>query len=268
MPQPALSLTDSSLVDPAGAERDRLPAEARRMAAELGQGRQGVTIRLGPIMGILWAAAALIVLLSLVQDLLIFLAPEAGFSDRIYRLDVDTEASLPTWYSTSLLSLCALLLLLIGLQVNSQSRLKALPWFILTAIFAVLSLDEIATLHEGLSALLSARMDNSGLFYFAWTVPALIVCVAGLICFVPFILSFKGFDRVLLVSSAIVFLSGAIGMEMLGGAEAETGGIATLHYRMLTTLEETLEFAGVLLFLGFLLRRLRAAHARTVLKFE
>ncbi|MEQ9607108.1 MAG: hypothetical protein RLN99_05515, partial [Kiloniellaceae bacterium] len=84
MPQPALSLTDSSLADTAGAERDRLPAEARRIAAEQGQGRQGVTIRLAPIMGILWAAAAVIVLLSLAQDLLIFLAPEAGFSDRIY----------------------------------------------------------------------------------------------------------------------------------------------------------------------------------------
>lgn len=268
MSQPALSLTDTSLADPAGAEGDRLPAEARRIAAELGQGRHGVTIRLAPIMGILWAAAAVIVLLSLAQDLMIFLAPEAGFSDRIYRLDVDTEASLPTWYSTSLLSLCALLLLLIALQVNGQSRLKALPWFLLAAIFAVLSLDEIATLHEGLSALLSARMDNSGLFYFAWTVPALIVCVAGLVCFVPFILSFKGVDRLLLVGSAIVFLSGAIGMEMLGGAEAETGGVVTLHYRLLTTVEETLEYAGVLLFLGFLLRRLRAAHTRTVLKFE
>lgn len=268
MPQPALSLTDPSLAEPAGAEGDRLTSEARRIAAELGQGRHGVTVRLAPIMGVLWAAAAVIVPLTLAQDLLIFLAPEAGFSDRIYRLDVDTEASLPTWYSTSLLSLCALLLLLIALQVNSQSRLKALPWFLLAAIFAVLSLDEIATLHEGLSAFLSARMDNSGLFYFAWTVPALIVCVAGLVCFVPFILSFKGVDRVLLVGSAIVFLSGAIGMEMLGGAEAETGGVLTLRYRLLTTVEETLEFAGVLLFLGFLLRRLRTAHTRTVLKFE
>jgi hypothetical protein len=152
--------------------------------------------------------------------------------------------------------------------VAHEGRLKALPWFLLSAAFFFVSLDEAISLHEWLSAAIGAQVNNTGLFYFVWTVPALVACIVGLACFLPFILSFKGFDRALLIGSAAVFLSGAIGVEMLGGIEAEVAGIETLKYRLLSTLEETLEFAGLLIFLLFLLRRLRAAHNRTTICFE
>ena len=158
-------------------------------------------------------------------------------------------------------------LALINAGIAQGKNRSGLAWFLLSVIFLVLSLDEVAMLHEWLSAYLSARMDNSGVFYFAWTLPALVVCVAGLICFVPFILSFKGLDRVVLIASAVVFLSGAIGMEMLGGAEAQAAGIDTLHYRLFVTVEEGLEYAGVLLFLWFILRRARAEHGETTIRF-
>ena len=243
-------------------------AEARRLAAELGQPTRRFTIRLRSVMLFLWSGVALVVLLSLVQDLLIFLVPEAGFSDRIYRLDLDTEASLPTWFSSGLMLVCALVLLALALQVKRHGLFKALPWMLLSAAFFFLSVDEAISLHEWLSATLGARVNNTGLFYFVWTVPALVVCLAGLACFVPFILGFNGVDRALLIGSAVVFLAGAIGVEMLGGVEAEIAGIETMKYRLLSTLEETLEFAGLLLFLLFLLRRLRADHNRTTIYFK
>ena len=75
-----------------------------------------LTIRPSYLLGFLWLTAAIIVLLSLVQDLLIFFAPEVGFSDRIYRLDLDTEASLPTWFSAVLLLLSSVSSLFIALM--------------------------------------------------------------------------------------------------------------------------------------------------------
>ncbi|HMA13423.1 MAG TPA: hypothetical protein VKP12_01465, partial [Kiloniellaceae bacterium] len=113
-----------------------------------------------------------------------------------------------------------------------------------------------------------AQVDKGGLFYFVWTVPALIACVVGLACFLPFILGFRGIDRALLLGSAAVFLSGAIGMEMIGGSVAEVAGIDNLRYRLLSTAEESLEFAGLLLFLLFLLRRLRALNGGLTLRVE
>jgi hypothetical protein len=211
---------------------------------------------------------ALVILASFVQDLLIYLAPEVGFTDRIWRLDLDTEQSLPTWLSSGLMLVCALALLALGAQARQDGFYKALPWLLLSAAFFFVSLDESISLHEWMSAALGAQVDKGGLFYFIWTVPALIACVIGLACFLPFILSFKGLDRALLLGSAIVFLSGAIGMEMIGGSVAEVAGIDNLRYRLLSTAEETLEFAGLLLFLLFLLRRLRALRDGLTLRFE
>src|SRR3546814_9972485 len=76
----------------AAAEAAAVQAEARRVAAELAPPARHLMIRVRPVMAFLAAAVALVVFLSLVQDLLIFLAPEAGFSDRIYRLDLDTRS--------------------------------------------------------------------------------------------------------------------------------------------------------------------------------
>lgn len=249
------------------AESAAVQAEAQRLAAQYGQPARTITVPVGAMMGLLCAAVALVILLSLVQDLLIYLAPEAGFTDRIWRLDLDTEQSLPTWLSSGLMVVCALALLALGVQAKQDGFLKALPWLLLSAAFFFLSLDESISLHELMSAALGARVDKGGLFYFIWTVPALIACVLGLACFLPFILSFRGIDRALLLGSAIVFLSGAIGMEMIGGSVAEVAGIDNLRYRLLSTAEETLEFAGLLLFLLFLLRQLRS-HKRLTLRFE
>lgn len=264
-PAPSPPSLDSSGAAPA---RAALQAEARRLAAELARPRHRITIRVRHVMTVLWIAVALVVSLSLVQDVLIFLVPETGFTDRIYRLDLDTEQSLPTWFSSGLMLICALTLVAIYLRVRQQGFYKALPWLLLSGAFFLLSLDEAISLHELLSAAIGARVDNTGLFYFVWTVPALILCLIGLACFLPFILSFRSLDRVLLLGSAIVFLSGAVGVEMLGGMEAETGGIATLRYRLLSTIEETLEFSGLLLFLLFLLRRLREDHNRLTIYFK
>src|SRR3546814_4884474 len=100
----------TSVADEAAA----VESETRKLAAELAPPVRSVTIPVRGLMLLLSAAVVVAVLLSLVQDLLIFLAPEAGFTDRIYRLDLDTEASLPTWLSSCLMLVCSLALLAIG----------------------------------------------------------------------------------------------------------------------------------------------------------
>jgi hypothetical protein len=252
----------------ASTEAEAVQAEARRLAAAIATPTAPVTIPVGRVMSLLCAAVAVVVALSLVQDLLIYLAPELGFTDRIWRIDLDTEVSLPTWLSSGLMLVCALTLLVIGAQTRREGIFKALPWLLLSAAFFFVSLDESISLHELMSAVIGAQVDKGGLFYFVWTVPALIACVIGLACFLPFILGFNGLDRALLLGSAVVFLSGAIGMEMIGGSVAEVAGIDNLRYRLLATAEESLEFAGLLLFLLFLMRRLRALRDGLTLRFE
>jgi hypothetical protein len=49
--------------------------------------------------------------------------------------------------------------------------------------------------------------------------------------------------------SGALFVSGAVGMEMVGGGLAERGQQLTLLYDLITSIEEVLEMVGIAVFL-------------------
>jgi hypothetical protein len=104
-------------------------------------------------------------------------------------------------------------------------------------------------------------MEHTGLMYFAWAAPAGIFSLIGLAAFIPFIRSFPLTLSGLLVLSALIFLGGAVGFEMIGGSVAEVEGIESFRYRILTNLEEGLEMAGILVFIYVLLCHLKHSGA-------
>ena len=55
--------------------------------------------------------------------------------------------------------------------------------------------------------------------------------------------------RSLMIAAALLFLSGAVGVEMISGSVMEHAGFNGQGYRLLTSLEEGLELAGILLFI-------------------
>lgn len=187
--------------------------------------------------------------LSIGQDLLLYSTGHAGISDKIWRFDVDVEQSVYTWFSTCLLLVAGLLLFAVASEKAERNELLIPHWLALSAIFVLLSLDEMLGLHELASSLLAARIDNTGLLFFAWAGPALVLCALGALAYIPFIMSFPPMQRALLLLSGAVFVAGAIGMEMVAGAYVEEAGIMTLTYRFLTTVEEGLEGLGIILFL-------------------
>ena len=97
--------------------------------------------------------------------------------------------------------------------------------------------------------------------YFAWAAPAGIFSLIGLAAFIPFIRSFPLTLAGLLALSALIFLGGAVGFEMIGGSVAEVEGIESFRYRILTNLEECLEMAGILIFIYVLLCHLKRSRA-------
>ncbi|MDP6342100.1 MAG: hypothetical protein QF491_01110, partial [Alphaproteobacteria bacterium] len=60
------------------------------------------------------------------------------------------EANVPTWYSSVLLLACAAVLAVIGFSRPPGKGGYRRHWLALAAIFAYMSLDEAAVLHEGL----------------------------------------------------------------------------------------------------------------------
>jgi hypothetical protein len=166
--------------------------------------------------------------------------------------DLDEENNIPTWFSSFLLLNNAFVLYLVSRSENVTWKRS---WMFLAAGFLLLSLDEVAGIHETLHS--SMEMN--------WAIPGgLLVLIIG-VAFVPFLFSLPKKLALLFVLSGSIFVSGAIIFELLG----EDMDSDSLLYISMTALEEGLEMFGALLFLWVLLDymkqddKIRIAHTVT-----
>lgn len=124
---------------------------------------------------------------------------------------VDEEASIPTWWSSAVLCVLGIVTGVVGVK-RAESRRSLLAWWMLAAAFLLMSLDEVAMLHERAGYL----VDTSGSLHHArWIV--LWLPLAGLIGIPIFFLLWRSSQQLVtgLVIGAVVFLSGAVGVEMV-----------------------------------------------------
>jgi hypothetical protein len=146
--------------------------------------------------------------------------------------DLDEENNLPTWFSSFLLLNNALLLYLLAQSsIGADRNYRVL----LAAGFLVLSIDEVAGLHESLNTAIDIN----------WAIPGGILVLLVGIVFVPFLLSLQPRLAVLYLVSGLLYVSGAICVELL----SEDMDEESLAYGFATALEEGLEMFGALLFL-------------------
>jgi hypothetical protein len=187
-------------------------------------------------------------------------AQYGGLQEIAWRFDLDHENNIPTWFSSSMMLCCGGLLFLIALASRRARRPFVLHWVLLAVIFVYLSIDESAYLHEILIEPLRRRLGAGGLLYFTWVVPGFAaVAVLGAV-FVRFLLHLDRRSLVLFVAAGAMFVGGALGMELIGGALAESNGLDSLPYTAAMTCEEVLELLGMGLFLYALLDYLRRHH--------
>ena len=81
-------------------------------------------------------------------------------------------------------------------------------------------------------------------------VVAVPLVVALVVVLVPFLRALPGRTVVGILLSGTVFMSGAVGLELLGGLVASSGGSGTLRLHAVVTVEELLEMVGTVLFLA------------------
>lgn len=175
--------------------------------------------------------------------------------------DVNGEANIPSMYS-------ALALLFAGLLLAAIARAEALAggknpraWAILAVIFVCLSVDEFSEIHEMAHHAMHYFANPTGFFYFAWVIPAMLfVAVLGLV-YARFILQLPARIRLLAIVSAVVFVTGAIGFEMIGARISELQDENSVAYDLGVAVEEFLEMSGVAIWIYALLLYL-SNHAR------
>ena len=159
--------------------------------------------------------------------------------------DLDEENNLPTWFSSFLLLNNALVLYL-----SAQSSIGADRNYrvLLAAGFLVLSIDEVAGLHESLNTAIDIN----------WAIPAGILVILVGLAFVPFLLSLQRRLAILFVLSGLLYVSGAICVELL----SEDMDEKSLAYGFATALEEGLEMLGALMFLAVNLAEMKRRQVR------
>lgn len=205
------------------------------------------TVSIHGILKTLWITVGVLVSIHVILNVIHYEVTELPWYLRQI-FDVDEEDSFPTWYSAS-----ALLLTSVALWVNARAHRQAASrqrthWYGLALGFLVLSIDEIAGMHETLNSI----MDGS------WAVPGAVVAalVGGIY------LSFLGeIDRRTAIQFVIgggVFIGGAVGVELYTEPYLENDELSTLAYNLWTGVEEFMEMAGVLIFLRALLKSMKA----------
>lgn len=209
--------------------------------------------------------------------------------------DMDLEANLPTFFNALLFFLCAGLAVLKA--AGREGRLRR-GWFILAGVFAFLGVDEGTQIHEKFM-LVTLRLMNHGSLsgqrfgwlYYAWVIPYVAAfTLLGVVLLRWFIALAPPLRRGLILCG-LLYLFGAVFLEMYSGNVAESLSPATadpevmaclpceaygsstchdyadLSYVSIYTLEEVCEMLALILCADLILRSLEKRHTSVLLRF-
>ena len=215
---------------------------------------------------------AMFALLLLAHAVGLYLTFALNFGDpfglvRLFNLAL--ERNVPTLFECCLFFLATTLFLLLA-RLPARDPAERRLWLVLAATFVYLAADEALAIHERLIGPVRTHLHTGGLLFFAWIVPYLVAVLALAMWAAPKFWRLGNRFRILFGLSAVVFLSGAVGMEMLGGRYYQDHHeTVDLTYRLYQTMEESLEFLGLILlvYTQLALIRTRAAEASFRLSF-
>ncbi len=168
--------------------------------------------------------------------------------------DLNGEANAPSWYAPSLWLIAAALAFLIGQSEHGKHGRFIWNWGMFCGACIFLSADEATMIHErigkGIGVIFekweSLRMDGGWLYsWMYWGIGFLSVF---LFLNYKFLLALPGKTLFLLCVSGVVFISGAIGVELFSVWDEH--GIRPINsarqWFLLIALEESLGMAGVI----------------------
>jgi hypothetical protein len=216
---------------------------------------------------LLWIIAVLTVIHSIV--LFLYFYWDDGYVFGLVDLfDFDIEGNFPTFYSASALLLATGLLALTTHFNWHRENGNRFYWLALSCLFLFLTFDEATAIHETIGSYFEDYMDASGFLYFIWVVPyGIAVGVLGVL-FLKFVLSLPALTRNQFIAAGVIFLSGAIGLEVFGAREADLNGSETITYCVLYTFEELFEMLGIVLFIYALACNLTNEFGRVSIVLE
>jgi hypothetical protein len=191
-----------------------------------------------------------IIIMCLILANMVGIVSKYGFgSHRIALFDLDREGNIPTLYAAVTMLSCAGLLAIIAIAKKRQEKREYLYWMGLAIVFLFLAVDDGAAIHENIIRPLRDALNTSGVLYFAWVIPYGIFVVALGLVYLRFLFSLPARIRYLIIFAGILYVGGALGFELIGGNWTELYGQENVAYALITTCEQSLQMAGILVFI-------------------
>lgn len=181
--------------------------------------------------------------------------------------DFDKEANIPTLYSSLTIMLASMILYSIAL-LDRRNGKPYIQWYGLAIVFLFLSIDEVSSIHERISPFIQDSFNLSGILYYSWVVPysIFVILITGLYWKFLFKLPKRVF--VLIILSGVIFLSGAIGFELIEARYDELYNTDTVIYAILYTCEEFLEMLGIGIFIYSLMLYIQIKNNSITFQFK
>lgn len=177
--------------------------------------------------------------------------------DFVPLFDLDCEGNIPSLFSCYLFLANVVALLVHWGHARAQRSPDALRWLGLALVFFFLSLDEGAKLHEQVGDMMGSVVQTEGFLNWPWFIPYLAGFAVLVVLYLPFYRRLPRVTRRAFFVAAAVFITGAAGLDILGGREAHLYDTTTMTYSALYTAEEVMEMVGLVLFLKALLFALK-----------
>ena len=202
----------------------------------------------------LLSIVCLLILFNLGARVVVRLLGYTSDSRIIFRyFDFDREFNFPSLYSALALAFSSYLLAIITVIEKSRRAKYGRHWKALSIIFLGLAIDEAFSIHELSIPLLRNAINAEGILYFTWVIPAFLLLIIFAIAFRKFVKSLPWKTKIILVAAAVIYVSGALGMELIGGYIVDTFGYNNTFYGISAMLEEMLEMLGIVVFIHGLL---------------
>jgi len=182
--------------------------------------------------------------------------------------NLDRELNIPTLYAMCLLLISSILLAIIACAKQVRGDCQVRYWLALSTVFVCLAIDEITSLHERMTEPLRSVLNTGGLLHYAWIIPGIVFVLLCLFCFRKFLKNLPSKTRQLTLIAGTIFVSGAIGVEAIGGYYASLYGEQNMLYATIAGVEEFLEMLGVIVFIYALLSHISFAMKGLSVRFE
>ena len=227
----------------------------------MAEGRAGESLQVSVPTGRLARSLAVLILVFSVVSMIAqlfteFVIVENDYADRIaHWLDVNAEASIPTWYAAITLFAVGAMLAIIALDARRRGRPFALQWTLLAIGFVLLSIEEIIGVHSQVTKVLRRLADDidGPWLLIGLGLLGVIGLVVAVVLFGRWFMAVPRRWRTWFAIGGVIYLAGVVASDAVGDYLRSSFGDGSLLYILVLTVEEALEMIGVLIFIVALL---------------